>query len=168
MWGCNAIYLKRIISEFHAVQVTVYPMLFSIPFFFTAGWFRDDPMVGSPDMHIFISMLYQSLVTAAYGFVSLESDAPKIRSHGHAHLCFYHANLRGFFWGMSSWRTPVCGFGHVYSHDSHRYHSGALPYAWAKETNAAHRQPVSSIQKSIYLPFSSISKVLTNSPGRSR
>ena len=106
MWGCNAIYLKRIISEFHAVQVTVYPMLFSIPFFFTAGWFRDDPMVGSPDMHIFISMLYQSLVTAAYGFVSWNLMLQKFGATA-MHTFVFIMPISGVFFGVCLLGEPL-------------------------------------------------------------
>lgn len=106
LWGCNAIYLKRIIAEFHAVQVTVYPMLFSIPFFFMAGWFWDDPMVGNLDMSVFLSMLYQSLVTAAYGFISWNLMLQKFGATA-VHTFVFIMPVSGVFFGVSLLGEPL-------------------------------------------------------------
>ena len=106
MWGCNAIYLKRIIAHFHAVQVTVYPMLFSIPFFFMAGWFWDDPMVGTLDISVFLSMLYQSLVTAAYGFISWNLMLQKFGATA-VHTFVFIMPVSGVFFGVSLLGEPL-------------------------------------------------------------
>ena len=106
MWGCNAIYLKRIIAHFHAVQVTVYPMLFSIPFFFMAGWFWDAPMVGTLDISIFLSMLYQSLVTAAYGFISWNLMLQKFGATA-VHTFVFIMPVSGVFFGVSLLGEPL-------------------------------------------------------------
>jgi len=70
LWACNTVYIKRIISNFKPFQIVLYPMLFSVPFFFLQGLLWDDPMVYYVDMQILASLLYQSLVTAAFGFIA--------------------------------------------------------------------------------------------------
>ena len=70
IWACNVIYLKRIISAFSAFQVTFYSMVFSIPVFFLEAFLWDTPMISNLDLKILGAVLYQSLVTAAFGFVT--------------------------------------------------------------------------------------------------
>jgi drug/metabolite transporter (DMT)-like permease len=106
LWGCNAIYLKRIIADFHAVQVTVYPMIFSIPFFFLGGWLWDAPMVGTMDMSIFLSMLYQSLVTAAYGFISWNLMLQKFGATA-VHTFIFIMPISGVFFGVCLLGEPL-------------------------------------------------------------
>jgi drug/metabolite transporter (DMT)-like permease len=69
LWGINAVYVKRIISGFRAFQITLYPMIISAPFFILAGALWDPVMVGTIDMMVIAAFVYQSLVTAAFGFV---------------------------------------------------------------------------------------------------
>ncbi|SMC90249.1 Permease of the drug/metabolite transporter (DMT) superfamily [Desulfocicer vacuolatum DSM 3385] len=106
LWGCNAVYLKRIIADYHAVQVTVYPMLFSIPFFFMAGWFWDAPMVGTIDTSVFLSILYQSLVTAAYGFISWNLMLQKFGATA-MHTFVFIMPVSGVFFGVSLLGEPL-------------------------------------------------------------
>jgi drug/metabolite transporter (DMT)-like permease len=70
VWAGNAIYLKTIISAYRAFQVTLYPMIGSLPVLFAAGMIWDQPMVGAIDGPVVTAMLYQSLVTASFGFVA--------------------------------------------------------------------------------------------------
>jgi len=70
LWACNTVYTKRIISTFFPFQIVLYPMIFSVPCFFLAGYFLDTEMVTSMDAKVLFSLLYQSLVTAAFGFVA--------------------------------------------------------------------------------------------------
>ncbi|MBA3018003.1 MAG: DMT family transporter [Proteobacteria bacterium] len=69
LWACNIIYVKRIIDTFEAFHIVIYPMIFSVPFFFIEGFLWDTSMIAYIDLKIVGSMLYQSLVTAAFGFV---------------------------------------------------------------------------------------------------
>jgi len=69
-WACNTVYTKRIISTFFPFQIVLYPMIFSVPCFFLAGYFLDTEMVTSMDAKVLSSLLYQSLVTGAFGFVA--------------------------------------------------------------------------------------------------
>ena len=70
IWSCSIIYLKRIISAFSAFQVTLYSMVFSVPVFFLEAFLWDTPMISKLDLNILGAILYQSLVTAAFGFVT--------------------------------------------------------------------------------------------------
>ena len=70
LWGTNTVYVKRIISEFRAFQVVMYPMVFSAPFFLLAGALWDPIPVGEISPAVVAALCYQSLVTAAFGFVA--------------------------------------------------------------------------------------------------
>ena len=69
LWSCNAVYTKRIISAFKPFQLSLFPMIFSVPFFFLEGVLWDHHMIVFIDSKIFGAMVYQSLVTASFGFV---------------------------------------------------------------------------------------------------
>jgi drug/metabolite transporter (DMT)-like permease len=61
---------KRIISAFSAFQVTLYSMVFSVPVFLLEALLWDTPMISKLDLKIIGAVLYQSLVTATFGFVT--------------------------------------------------------------------------------------------------
>jgi len=69
LWSCNAVYTKRIISAFKPFQIALFPMIFSVPFFFLEGVLWDHHMIVFIDSKIIGAMVYQSLVTASFGFV---------------------------------------------------------------------------------------------------
>lgn len=69
VWSCNAIFVKRIIAGFTPLQITLYPMLMSLPFFYTAAAIFDQQMVFSLSPSVLFGMFYQSVVTASFGFV---------------------------------------------------------------------------------------------------
>lgn len=70
IWSCSVIYLKRIINAFSPFQVILYPMVFSVPVFLLEALLWDAPMISKLDFKIIGAVLYQSLVTAAFGFVA--------------------------------------------------------------------------------------------------
>ena len=69
LWACNAVYTKRVISAFQPFQIVLFPMIFSVPFFFLGGILWDRPMIAFVDAKIIGAMAYQSLITATFGFV---------------------------------------------------------------------------------------------------
>jgi len=69
IWSCNAIYVKRVIAGFTPLQITLYPMLISVPLFYLAGAFLDPQMVYDLNPKVLLGMFYQSIVTASFGFV---------------------------------------------------------------------------------------------------
>lgn len=70
MWACSMTYRKRIIHTFEPFHIVLYPMIFSTPVFFLAGIIWDDPMVSFMNTKILISLLYQGLITASFGFIA--------------------------------------------------------------------------------------------------
>lgn len=70
IWSCNVIYLKRIIGAFSPFQVTFYSMVFSVPVFFLEAFLWDTSMIFRLDFKVIGALLYQSLITAAFGFVT--------------------------------------------------------------------------------------------------
>jgi drug/metabolite transporter (DMT)-like permease len=70
LWAVNTVYTKRIIHLFSPFQLVFYPMLFCVPFFLLAGFFWDGPMIVNLDGKVVLALLYQSLVTASFGFVA--------------------------------------------------------------------------------------------------
>ena len=70
LWACNITYRKKIIHTFEPFHMILYPMIFSIPIFFIAGFIWDDQMVTFINTKILISLLYQGLITASFGFVA--------------------------------------------------------------------------------------------------
>ena len=70
IWACSAVYLKKIISGYNAYQIVLYNTAFAAPLFFMEAFLWDSPMVSHLDGRILGALLYQSLVTASFGFVS--------------------------------------------------------------------------------------------------
>jgi len=77
LWACNTVYTKRIISEFAPFQIVLYPMAFSVPFFFLAGYIWDVKMITHLDLKVLSALIYQGLVTASFGFVAWSSMLQK-------------------------------------------------------------------------------------------
>lgn len=69
VWGSNVIYVKKIIAEFEPLQITLFPMIFTVPLYLLAGYLLDDGMVREINPVVIQAVLYQSLVTASFGFV---------------------------------------------------------------------------------------------------
>jgi len=69
IWSCNAVYTKRIIHAFKPFHIALYPMIFSVPFFFLEGFLWDGTMIAHLDAKIVCALLYQSLATASFGFI---------------------------------------------------------------------------------------------------
>lgn len=70
LWSCNAVYTKRIIHAFKPFHMVLYPMIFSVPFFFLEGFVWDSTMIAHVDAKVFCALLYQGLVTASFCFVA--------------------------------------------------------------------------------------------------
>lgn len=70
IWSCSTVYLKRVIGTFSPFQLVMYSTLFSVPFFIFEALLWDDSMVFHLDAPVIGALLYQSLVTASFGFVA--------------------------------------------------------------------------------------------------
>jgi drug/metabolite transporter (DMT)-like permease len=70
IWSCNVVYTKRIINDFSPFQLVLFPMVFSVPIFLIAGFLWDGRMVFNLNPTVIGAYVYQSLITAAFGFVA--------------------------------------------------------------------------------------------------
>ena len=70
IWSCSTVYLKRVIGTFSPFQLVLYSTMFSVPFFLIEALLWDDSMVFHLDAPVIGAMLYQSLITASFGFVA--------------------------------------------------------------------------------------------------
>ncbi|MGB3210434.1 MAG: EamA family transporter [Desulforhopalus sp.] len=97
IWGCHVVYIKKIIAEFHPIQVTLYPISMAAPMFLLNGFLWDGEMVRFIDASIIKAMLYQTFVTASFGLVAWNIMI-KIRRYRTSFLCFHHADFRSISW----------------------------------------------------------------------
>lgn len=70
VWSFNVVYTKRIINDFLPFHLVIYPMIVSAPVFLTAGWLWDKPMMSNLNAVVIGAYVFQSLVSAAFGFVA--------------------------------------------------------------------------------------------------
>lgn len=69
LWSSSAVYVKRIIAQYHPVQISLYPMSIATPFFFVGAFFWDTQMVATIDGTVVIAVFYQSFISASFGFI---------------------------------------------------------------------------------------------------
>ena len=69
IWAGNTVYTKHVLEGIDPVTVTLYPMIFSFPFFLIGGYFWDEKMISQLNPEIIGAFLYQAFVTASFGFV---------------------------------------------------------------------------------------------------
>ena len=70
LWGCNATFVKRINADISPLNITFYPMAIGGPIFLIAGFALDGEMIRFLDSTIIQALLYQTFVTASYGFIA--------------------------------------------------------------------------------------------------
>lgn len=106
VWGCNAVYVKRIIADFHPVQVTLYPMIMAAPVFALCGFIVDDEMVRFLDTGIVCSLFYQTFVTASFGLVAWNT---MVRKYGATvlHSFVFIMPIAGVFFGVVLLDEPI-------------------------------------------------------------
>ena len=73
VWGCNAVYTKHVIHHFKPIQVALFPMIASIPISLFGSIFWDPQPWKYIDTTIILSLAYQSVVVAAFGYVAWNS-----------------------------------------------------------------------------------------------
>ncbi len=70
VWSGNVVYTKRIINDYSPFHLVLYPMIFSVPVFLAAGFLWDARMFFDLSPTVIGAYAYQSLVSAAFGFVA--------------------------------------------------------------------------------------------------
>ena len=106
IWGGNAIYTKRIISTFHPIQITLYPLAIAAPLFFLTALFVDQEMVKYIDASILASMAYQTFVTASFGMIGWMM---MIKRYGATtlHSFIFIMPISGVFFGIVMLGEPL-------------------------------------------------------------
>ncbi len=106
VWGCNAIYTKRIISTFHPFQITLYPLAIATPLFLISALLVDRPMIGHVDGQILISLFYQTFVTASFGMIGWMM---MIKRYGATtlHSFIFIMPISGVFFGVMLLGEPL-------------------------------------------------------------
>ncbi len=106
VWGCNAVYTKKIIHDFHPVQISLYPMIMATPGLFICALLLDGEMVKFVNPGILSSMFYQTFVTASFGFVVWNT---MIRKYGATvlHSFVFIMPVSGVFFGVLMLKEPV-------------------------------------------------------------
>lgn len=69
LWAVNVTYIKKIIAEYHPLHITLYPMLFTIPLFYSAAAWQGERIIPLLQPSVIVALLYQSCVTASFGFL---------------------------------------------------------------------------------------------------
>ncbi len=106
VWGCNAVYTKRIITTFHPIQITLFPLAVSTPLFLLSALFLDQQMISRVDGPILISMLYQTLVTASFGLIGWMMMVKKYGATT-LHSFIFIMPLSGVFFGVMILDEPL-------------------------------------------------------------
>ncbi|MCD4720054.1 MAG: DMT family transporter [Desulfobacula sp.] len=106
MWSSSVIFVKRIISKYNVVQITIFPMIFGIPFFFLGGFLWDDQMIRMINPTIIKAMLYQSIVTASFGFIAWNSLLQKFGATA-LHSFIFIMPLAGVLFGVLLLRETI-------------------------------------------------------------
>ncbi len=99
MWSSSAIMVKRIISGYNVIQITLYPMIFGVPFFFLGGFLWDDQMIRVVNPTVINSILYQAVVSAAFGFLTWNSLLQKFGATA-LHSFLFIMPLTGVLFGV--------------------------------------------------------------------
>ena len=73
IWAGNAVYIKRVISTFNPFHIVFYSMLFSLPFFLIGACWFDDAVFKAFSVRALAALLYQTFVTASFGFIAWNS-----------------------------------------------------------------------------------------------
>lgn len=105
-WSVSAVYVKRIIDRFNAVQITLYPMVFGVPFFFAGGVLWDSAMITTVTPKVVKALVYQGAVTAAFGFVAWNTLLQKFGATA-LHSFVFIVPLAGVSFGVAFLGEPI-------------------------------------------------------------
>lgn len=106
IWSGHVIYIKRIIGNFHPLQITLYPMAMAAPAFLLSGFFFDGKMIGTIDSGVVHAMLYQIFVTASFGFVAWNTMISRFGA-GAVHAFVFIMPISGVLLGVLMLEEPL-------------------------------------------------------------
>ena len=105
-WGFNAVYVKKVIHDFHPVQITLYPMAMAVPFLIAGSRFLDPERIRYLNPDIIGAMVYQSFVTASFAFIAWNT---LVKRYGTTllHSFVFIMPLSGVFFGVILLKEPL-------------------------------------------------------------
>lgn len=106
VWGCHVVYMKKVIERFHPIQVTLYPVFMAALMFLLSGFIWDGEMVRFIDASIIKAMVYQTLVTASFGFVAWNTMIQKFGATT-LHSFVFIMPISGVFLGVTLLDEPI-------------------------------------------------------------
>lgn len=106
IWGTSAVYAKKISATIHPVIISLYPMFLAIPVFLFSGLLWDGAMVRAIDRNVVLSLLYQSLVTASFGFIAWNTLIKKYGATA-LHSFVFIMPISGVFFGIVLLDEPL-------------------------------------------------------------
>jgi drug/metabolite transporter (DMT)-like permease len=106
IWGTSAVFAKKISTSIHPIIISLYPMFLAVPLFLLTGLLWDDDMVRFIDREVVLSLLYQALVTASFGFIAWNT---LIRKYGATalHSFVFIMPISGVFFGVILLGEPL-------------------------------------------------------------
>ncbi len=106
LWGCNVVIIKRIIDNYNPLQITVYPMLMTVPLFLVTALLFDTTMVSVVSPAILSALFYQAIVTASFGFIMWNT---LIKRYGATalHSFIFIMPISGVFFGVVLLGEPL-------------------------------------------------------------
>lgn len=105
-WGCNATFVKRIIAGYNPLQITLYPMLIGTPVYTVCAFLFDEPMIISLSPEVILAMLYQTVVTTTFGFITWNGLISKYGATT-LHSFIFIMPVSGVFFGIMLLGDPV-------------------------------------------------------------
>ncbi|MBU0463941.1 MAG: DMT family transporter [Proteobacteria bacterium] len=99
LWSSSAVYVKKIISGYNVVQITLYPIVFGTPFFFIGAVLWDDQMIRMINPTVINALLYQAIISASYGFIAWNSLLQRFGATA-LHSFLFVMPLSGVFFGV--------------------------------------------------------------------
>lgn len=106
IWGMSAVYVKRLTLTIHPLIISLYPMFLAVPCFLLAGFLWDGGMVRFVDRPIVLSLLYQGLVTASFGFIAWNTMIKKYGATA-LHASVFIMPVSGVFFGVVLLGEPL-------------------------------------------------------------
>ncbi|MCP4021853.1 MAG: DMT family transporter [Desulfobacteraceae bacterium] len=106
LWGCSAVIVKSIISDYNPMQITIYPMICCAPIYLICGLLFDDPMIIHINTGILTALFYQTFITAAFGFVAWNSLLQRFGATS-LHSFIFIMPLAGVFFGVLILGEPI-------------------------------------------------------------
>jgi drug/metabolite transporter (DMT)-like permease len=106
IWAIQTVYIKKIIDRYSPFHLVMYPMIIATPFFILAGFFWDNPMVSDVNLTVIGSLLYQSLISAAFGYVAWNNLLQKYGAVS-LHSFLFIMPIAGVFLGVLILDEPI-------------------------------------------------------------